>query len=287
MARSEIGRTGARFGTPPSRHAPDPEYPHGRPPEPTPEPDSGSGPTVVGEEPEPESLVGVTGARFGGHSAKRTRLSRRERAARRAAARAGADGGATATPADGARGARDGVVAGAPGGTAPEIPDGAGGGLADTAPLPVVAGPATAGTGHPSGAAAGTDGGSDSGAAGGGPAASPQVRAFAPVRPYVMTGGRTRVRAELRLETLVSVRPAPGPAPRAESVERATVLRLCARPRSVSEVAALAAVPLGVARVLIDDLASEGRLVVHGVSSAEDGPSVALMDRVLAGLRRL
>ncbi|WP_226362413.1 DUF742 domain-containing protein [Pseudonocardia sp. ICBG1142] len=295
MARSEIGRTGARFGTPPSRHAPGPEYPHGRPPEPTPEstpePDSGSdsAPTVVGEEPEPESLVGVTGARFGGHSAKRTRLSRRERAARRAAARAGADVGATATPADGARGARDGAAAGAPGGTAAEIPDGAG--LADTAPLPMVAGrpdgPATAGPGHPSGAAAGTDGGSDSGAAGGAAGASPQVPAFAPVRPYVMTGGRTRVRAELRLETLVSVRPAPGPAPRAESVERATVLRLCARPRSVSEVAALAAVPLGVARVLIDDLASEGRLVVHGVSSAEDGPSVALMDRVLAGLRRL
>ncbi|MYW73092.1 hypothetical protein, partial [Pseudonocardia sp. SID8383] len=64
MARSEIGRTGARFGAPPSRHAPDPEYPHGRPPEPDPEP------TVVAEEPEsePENLVGVTGARFGGHS---------------------------------------------------------------------------------------------------------------------------------------------------------------------------------------------------------------------------
>ncbi|OLM31597.1 multi-component regulatory system-6 [Pseudonocardia sp. Ae717_Ps2] len=294
MARSEIGRTGARFGTPPSRHAPDPEYPHGRPPEPTPESDSGSGPTVVGEEPEPESLVGVTGARFGGHSAKRTRLSRRERAARRAAARAGAEG-AGAPSADGA----PGNAAATPGGIAPENPDAVGAGLADTAPLPMVAGrpdgPATAGPGHPSGAAAGTDGGaaggSDSGAAGGtgggAAGASPQVPAFAPVRPYVMTGGRTRVRAELRLETLVSVRPAPGPAPRAESVERATVLRLCARPRSVSEVAALAAVPLGVARVLIDDLASEGRLVVHGVSSAEDGPSVALMDRVLAGLRRL
>ncbi|ALE83451.1 hypothetical protein XF36_10075 [Pseudonocardia sp. HH130629-09] len=232
-------------------------------------------------------MVGVTGARFGGHSAKRTRLSRRERAARRAAARAAADDGATATPGDGALG----NAAGTPGGTAPETPDAVGAGLADTAPLPVVAGrpdgPATAGPGHPSGAAAGTDGGSDSGTGGGAAGASPQVPAFAPVRPYVMTGGRTRVRAELRLETLVSVRPAPGPAPRAESVERATVLRLCARPRSVSEVAALAAVPLGVARVLIDDLASEGRLVVHGVSSAEDGPSVALMDRVLAGLRRL
>ncbi|GAA1096196.1 DUF742 domain-containing protein [Pseudonocardia alni] len=285
MARSEIGRTGARFGAPPSRHAPDPEYPHGRPPEPDPEP------TVVAEEPEsePENLVGVTGARFGGHSAKRTRLSRRERAARRAAARAESAG----HPADDTTvgGTATGDPAAADTGRGPDGDTGTPG-PADTAPLPVVSGRPAPGPGRPAAAA--------------GPASSPpaprhpapqltappdaaplEVPAFAPVRPYVMTGGRTRVRAELRLETLVSVRPAPGPVPRADSVERAAVLRLCTRPRSVSEVAALAAVPLGVARVLIDDLASEGRLVVHGVSSAEDGPSVALMDRVLAGLRRL
>lgn len=285
MARSEIGRTGARFGAPPSRHAPDREYPHGRPPEPDPEP------TVVAEEPEsePENLVGVTGARFGGHSAKRTRLSRRERAARRAAARAESAG----HPADDTTvgGTATGDPAAADTGRGPDGDTGTPG-PADTAPLPVVYGRPAPGPGRPAAAA--------------GPASSPpaprhpapqltappdaaplQVPAFAPVRPYVMTGGRTRVRAELRLETLVSVRPAPGPVPRADSVERAAVLRLCTRPRSVSEVAALAAVPLGVARVLIDDLASEGRLVVHGVSSAEDGPSVALMDRVLAGLRRL
>ncbi|MEK6464998.1 DUF742 domain-containing protein [Pseudonocardia alni] len=285
MARSEIGRTGARFGAPPSRHAPDPEYPHGRPPEPDPEP------VVVAEEPEPgpENLVGVTGARFGGHSAKRTRLSRRERAARRAAARAETDG----HPADDttAGGTATGDPAAAGTGRGPEGDTGTPG-PADTAPLPVVAGRPAPGPGRPAAAA---------GPASSPPAARPsapqltappdaaplEVPAFATVRPYVMTGGRTRVRAELRLETLVSVRPAPGPVPRADSVERAAVLRLCTRPRSVSEVAALAAVPLGVARVLIDDLASEGRLVVHGVSSAEDGPSVALMDRVLAGLRRL
>ncbi|WP_224402522.1 DUF742 domain-containing protein [Pseudonocardia sp. ICBG1034] len=285
MARSEIGRTGARFGAPPSRHAPDPEYPHGRPPEPDPEP------VVVAEEPGsgPENLVGVTGARFGGHSAKRTRLSRRERAARRAAARAETDGRPADDTAVGGSATGDPAAAGT--GRVPEDDTGTPG-PADTAPLPVVAGRPEPGPGRPAAAA--------------GPVSSPpapphptprltaqpdaaplQVPAFAPVRPYVMTGGRTRVRAELRLETLVSVRPAPGPVPRADSVERAAVLRLCTRPRSVSEVAALAAVPLGVARVLIDDLASEGRLVVHGVSSAEDGPSVALMDRVLAGLRRL
>ncbi|MEJ8280125.1 DUF742 domain-containing protein [Pseudonocardia spirodelae] len=258
MARSEIGRTGARFGAPRSRHAPDPEQPHGRETGPPSGPATGPGPAgpgatgpgtaeggAAGTAADGEDLVGVTGARFGGHSTRRTRTSRRRRAAERAAA--------------GERAAARAAAAGpAPAGPAgPRGREGGSDGGSDTAPLPVVAG------------------------------APPEtVPAFAPVRPYVMTGGRTRVRAELRLETLVSARPGPAPA-QAESVERAAVLRLCAQTRSVSEVAALASVPLGVARVLIDDLAVEGRLVVHGVSSAEDGPSMALLDRVLSGLRRL
>ncbi|WP_060576104.1 MULTISPECIES: DUF742 domain-containing protein [unclassified Pseudonocardia] len=235
MARSDIGRTGARFGAPTSRHAPDPEHPHGRPveeaPEPAPEP---AAVPVDDAEPPQEDLVGVTGARFGGHSVKRKRKSRKERAAESAAAETAA--------------AQEDAAA-----TAPD--DGTGW---ETAPLPAVVDD---------------------------PGPVEQV-AFAPVRPYVITGGRTRVRMELRLETLVSVTPVRGPV-RVDSREKAVVLGLCAQTRSVSEVAALASVPLGVARVLIDDLAGEGRLTVHGVSSAEDGPSMKLMDRVLAGLRKL
>ncbi len=102
-------------------------------------------------------------------------------------------------------------------------------------------------------------------------------------RPYVLTGGRTKVRTELRIETLVSAIGPPG----GESGERNTVLTLCARPRSVSEVAALTGVPLGVARVLIDDLANEGRLQVHLDVDPAGGPDMALLDRVLSGLRRL
>ncbi|MEQ3549297.1 DUF742 domain-containing protein [Pseudonocardia nematodicida] len=181
-----------------------------------------------------ENLVGLTGARFGGHSTKRKRKSRKERAADQAA--------------------REQADAEAARGTEPAAPDPDGDW--DTAPLPVVAAA---------------------------PEPAPQA-AFAPVRPYVITGGRTRVRMELRLETLVSAVPGPG---RVESGEKAVVLSLCEQARSVSEVAALARVPLGVARVLIDDLATEGRVRVHGVSSAEDGPSMALMDRVLSGLRNL
>ncbi|WP_218610691.1 DUF742 domain-containing protein [Pseudonocardia sp. KRD291] len=103
------------------------------------------------------------------------------------------------------------------------------------------------------------------------------------VRPYVVTGGRTRSRMELRIETLVSSTGDTGN----DVGERRSVLELCARPRSVSEVAALVRVPLGVARVLIGDLATEGRLRVHVGVDAGTGPDLALLDRVLSGLRRL
>jgi hypothetical protein len=104
------------------------------------------------------------------------------------------------------------------------------------------------------------------------------------VRPYVYTRGRTRSRYELGLETLVSTPAAAFERP--ELAEHLPVLDLCRRPTSIAEVAALVGVPIGVARVIVGDLAVTGGLVVHRTVSAE-GPDVALMERVLGGLRRL
>jgi hypothetical protein len=105
------------------------------------------------------------------------------------------------------------------------------------------------------------------------------------VRPYVRTGGRTRSRTELALETLVTVSGQPGSPP---NLEYRNMVALCDVPRSIAEVAALSALPVGVARVLIGDLAEQGLLTVHDTRQltcpAED---MALMQRVLAGLRRL
>ena len=53
-------------------------------------------------------------------------------------------------------------------------------------------------------------------------------------------------------------------------------------------VAALLSVPLGVARVLLGDMAGLGVVTVHQTaSSAGSAPDLALMERVLSGLRRL
>lgn len=71
-------------------------------------------------------------------------------------------------------------------------------------------------------------------------------------------------------------------------VEHRAVAELCRQPRSVAEVAALLPVPLGVARVLLGDMAGLGLVVVHKTTGADGGaPDLALMERVLSGLRRL
>ncbi len=106
------------------------------------------------------------------------------------------------------------------------------------------------------------------------------------VRPYSWTGGRTTSLVNLEVETLVSAtgRPADPAAP----PEHRTILELCATPRSVAEVAALLKMPLGVARVLLGDLAASGSLAVHRtVGSAGASSDVPLMHRVIAGLQRL
>jgi hypothetical protein len=115
--------------------------------------------------------------------------------------------------------------------------------------------------------------------------ARPDDGSIAAVRPYVLTRGRTRADLDLSLETLVST--LPKVIPYQLPHDEAAVLDLCrAQSRSVAEVAALHRVPIGVAKVLIADLANAGLLAVHR-SFAASGPDLLLMERVLGGLRRI
>jgi hypothetical protein len=115
------------------------------------------------------------------------------------------------------------------------------------------------------------------------PPEGPGDHGTAAVRPYVITGGRTRTARVLAVETLLS---APVPDRPAASPEHAAVLQMCAVPISVAEVAAGLGRPLGVARVLVSDLVDAGDLTVHGTASGS-GPDGDLLARVLDGLRRL
>lgn len=110
------------------------------------------------------------------------------------------------------------------------------------------------------------------------------------VRPYALTGGRTRHSHVLLVETLVTTLDCPERDPSAppDMPEVDAIVRLCTGVRSVAEVAALLHMPLGVVRVLISDLANEGRISVYLPGHAPGGrPDRALLERVLGGLRKL
>ena len=108
------------------------------------------------------------------------------------------------------------------------------------------------------------------------------------VPPYAITGGRVRptLRAEeLELETLISTTSAYSALPAGISPEQRSIVTLCSAMQSIAEVSAHLDVPIGVARVLISDLAVWGLVTLHrpGGGSGDQ----ALLERVLHGLRAI
>ena len=109
------------------------------------------------------------------------------------------------------------------------------------------------------------------------------------VRPYTLTAGRTASRVDLPLEAPIRTLSF-GPAPRWPGRDvRAEILRLGADSPSVAEIAARLSLPLGVARVLIGDLVTQGYLRVDVTlsQSASTDERRELIGRTLRGLRAL
>lgn len=88
------------------------------------------------------------------------------------------------------------------------------------------------------------------------------------VRPFIMTGGRTRAaRRDLRVETLLA-------ATGRDLADHATpeqiaILAACTTPTSVAEVAAALNLVLGVVTVVAGDLIADGHLEVHQTDPVE------------------
>ena len=108
-------------------------------------------------------------------------------------------------------------------------------------------------------------------------------------RPYTVTGGRTRPRGTRYFDLVdLVVRSAKSADTTSFSPERARILDLCRIPISVAEVSAILGLPLGVVRVLLDDLMYENLIEV--MQSAPRGGIVTdkrLLNRVLERLRAL
>jgi hypothetical protein len=122
------------------------------------------------------------------------------------------------------------------------------------------------------------------------PDAAPAGGAHNPlVRPYAMTGGRTRPRYQLAIEALVHTTAQPHQM-QGQLPEHQRICNLCREIKSVAEISALLTIPLGVARILVADLAEAGLVAIHqpgGDESAGGQPAVTLLERVLSGLRKL
>ena len=108
------------------------------------------------------------------------------------------------------------------------------------------------------------------------------------VRPYAWTRGRTKANYDLKLETLISTTELGRDETLLPQLEHRAVSSLCRYPLSVAEVAAKLSIPLGVARVILSDMAELGLISIHRTFADDDiAAHLVLMERVLSGLRRL
>ena len=107
------------------------------------------------------------------------------------------------------------------------------------------------------------------------------------VRPYAVTGGRTKPRTQLEIEAMVAAAHYEARDLSVLSPECQAILGFCRDWRSVAEISAVLRMPLGVARILIADMAVEGLVRIHQLDHAQGRPDVNLLERVLSGLRKL
>ncbi|PZT70060.1 DUF742 domain-containing protein [Streptomyces sp. SW4] len=113
------------------------------------------------------------------------------------------------------------------------------------------------------------------------------------VRPYAMTGGRTRPGpAGARFDLIALVTLEPGAAGTADTTllgpEHRALIGLCRlETQSVAELAAGADLPVGVVRVLLGDLLERGLVTVSRPVPPAQLPDERILREVIAGLRAL
>ena len=103
------------------------------------------------------------------------------------------------------------------------------------------------------------------------------------VRPFMLTGGRTRpLQDGLRVETLLRAVPAALSAPL--RFESRRIVELCQQVMSIADVSVALKVPLGVVRVIVADLVTDGYLRIE--EQLGELP-IALIERIRDRVRAL
>ncbi|MEV4330835.1 DUF742 domain-containing protein [Streptomyces sp. NPDC049597] len=104
------------------------------------------------------------------------------------------------------------------------------------------------------------------------------------IRPYTVSGGRTRPTTALDLLSLVM---ATGSAPREHlGPEHTMALGLCHGPTSVAEISAHLRLPAVVTKVLVSDLVDCGAVTARMPRGHDTPTDRSLLEAVLDGLRR-
>ncbi|MFC4588926.1 DUF742 domain-containing protein [Sphaerisporangium corydalis] len=107
------------------------------------------------------------------------------------------------------------------------------------------------------------------------------------VRPYTVTRGRTRPTGPA-FDMVAIVRAVSGARfPAGLGPEHARVLRLCAQPTSVVDLASESGLSLGVVRVLLGDLRDQKLVTVRPPATISQLPEERLLREVIQGLQAL
>ena len=107
------------------------------------------------------------------------------------------------------------------------------------------------------------------------------------LRPYLLTSGRTGpIDRNLEIETQVLTSELGAASHASLSFERRDIVALCTKTMSVAEVAAILGLHIGVARVLVADLAALRYVVVHRPPAGFAGDP-AMIERIIRRLEAI
>lgn len=107
------------------------------------------------------------------------------------------------------------------------------------------------------------------------------------LRPYLLTSGRTEpIDRDLEIETQVLTSELGAASHASLSFERRDIVALCTKTMSVAEVAAILGLHIGVARVLVADLAALRYVVVRRPTPGLAGDP-AMIERIIRRLEAI
>jgi hypothetical protein len=107
------------------------------------------------------------------------------------------------------------------------------------------------------------------------------------LRPYLLTSGRTQpVDGTLEVEAQVLTSQLGVASRNTLTFERRDIVELCHNTMSVAEVAAILGLHIGVARVLVADLAELGYVILRR-PKAQPSQDVDMIERVIRGLEAI